>query len=342
MQTNSSIKCLFPSEGVIFSNWEEFSQKFYISEHLGPCVPEYHKIPQQFKIWYTICQELPILNSTGNIKSAINNLELVTTETIVDHYDLLISVSLIMHLTNSYLFHDKNNIPQSLPKQLAIPLNDICTKLGVKPSFGYIQTLFNWQRKDSSISHMALSNLSYRYSFTGTDDERIFFMLPIFADFCFGSIIRAIFECNKAIERCDIDGVIHFLKVVDDSWQTIIENMHYMKVFNDPKEFYFGLRRYLSGCHDKAVFPNKLQLEGVEGDNSKIDTEGASAGNDPCYQIFERAFGIKFNGDLANMENIFLSGFTTIHRDLIKFMENNSRIHDYLLQMENEKIKLSI
>ena len=82
----------------------------------------------------------------------------------------------------------------------------------------------------------------------------------------------------------------------------------------DPNYFYYGLRPYLDG-YKEVIY------EGVEdGMDKRITTLGGTAGYDPSYQIFERAFGITFTGDLEDVQTKLRVGMPARTRDLITEM----------------------
>jgi len=242
-------------------------------------------------------------------------------------------------MSQSYIFCNMKDLPQSLPRQIAIPLNNVCNKLSIKKSIGYTQNLYNWTKIDSSKSHKMLSNLSLRNSFTGSPDEGIFMLLSNWSDFYLAMMIKAIFEANRYIEQGDDEGIIQCLQEINEAWKEINSHMHVMYLQNDPQFYYTTVRPYLGGWSSKEQFPKGLLFEGVytsDGEEVTLDSEGGSAGNDPSFQIFERGMGIKMGGAIAESQKVMASGFIAPHKKLVDFMDQNSQIRAYVIERRSE------
>ena len=94
------------------------------------------------------------------------------------------------------------------------------------------------------------------------------------------------------------------------------------KVFTDlnGEYFYHVLRPFVQGFED--VYFEVLDV--------KISSNGGGAGGyDPLFQVFERAFGITYEGSLQNASSGFLKGMRHKSKGMIEFMEKNSQIKEY-------------
>ena len=47
-----------------------------------------------------------------------------------------------------------------------------------------------------TVNHEDLNNLKLRFSFTGKDDEEVFYLLSTLADFKMAKVIKSVFEVN--------------------------------------------------------------------------------------------------------------------------------------------------
>ena len=73
----------------------------------------------------------------------------------------------------------------------------LANNLGTKPSMGWAQNMCNWKLINDARDHLELSNLKLQFSFTGKDDEEIFYLLSNLADFRFAKAIKAAFKANQ-------------------------------------------------------------------------------------------------------------------------------------------------
>lgn len=80
----------------------------------------------------------------------------------------------------------------------------------------------------------------------------------------------------------------------------------------DPHYFYHDLRLYLFSYKD-VIF------RGVEDGGDKIiSSVGGNAGYDPSFQVFERGFGICFEGNYETIQIKLQEGMPINCRQLIK------------------------
>jgi len=234
-----------------------------------------------------------------------------------------------------------NNVPKSLPKQLAIPQYDVCNKLEIRKSLGYVHQLYNWRKIDPSKSHKSLANLSLKYNWTGLRDEEYFHLVANTAAFMFGTIFKAIFDINTAIEYGDKDTILTNFQKILDTWDDIMNNLTKMFEGNEPQNFYYKIRMFLTGFSNAKLFPDKFLFEGVfdeKGNEVRVEGEGGTVGCDPSFQIFERSFGINYKGDLAIQQNALKEGMVKPHRNLIKFLEEDSKIRGYVLWKKDPEL----
>jgi len=266
-------------------------------------------------------------------------LPLISTRDLMETNDLIMAATILIYLSQGFVFYKTDHISQSIPKQLAIPLHDVCSKLDVKSSMGFVQNLYCWKKIDENISSKSLSNVALRFSFTGTESEAIFFLLSVVADTYMGDVFKAIFEANKSIEQGDEDEFLKNLRQIDESWKAINDEMHTMHFKNDPFIFYGKLRPFLAGFQDKSKFPDGILYEGVftsTGKELRVSSEGGSVGNDPSFQMFERGMGIKFDGDIDTVQEYYATGFIGPHKKMVQFIEENTQLRSYVLQRQSE------
>ena len=76
-------------------------------------------------------------------------------------------------------------------------------------------------------------------------------------------------------------------------------NLKIMFERNSPDFFFKVIRCYLQGYLNKDIFPNGLLFDGIE---ISFACEGGSGGNSPSFQIYERALGIQFDGELEEVQ----------------------------------------
>ncbi len=82
--------------------------------------------------------------------------------------------------------------------------------------------------------------------------------------------------------------------------------------------FYNKIRPLLAGFQNvlfRGVYEDSIEV--------KVSSTGGTGGYDPSFQTFQKAFGIKFQGDLQNTQNVlFQQGMPERHRAAILYWKS--------------------
>jgi hypothetical protein len=112
-----------------YNDYAKFCDDFKVSTELGINIPEDVELPEKFRKWVEICDEVPELIKSKKMKEAVHNLELISTESLTEYNQLAAAFAVLNKIATSYLWGETPP-PQSLPKQIAIPFHDVSEKLG--------------------------------------------------------------------------------------------------------------------------------------------------------------------------------------------------------------------
>jgi len=319
-------------------NWNQVCQKYCLDEIYGVCLPAAPSLEKntKYKPWRDICERLPELNKKKSIRSAIAGLEDISTDDIKDTKDQIAAVSMLLLMTNSYLFCDMENIPTEIPSHLAKPLHELTRQLKVKNSLGYVQLLYNWRIVNPK-EPISLDNIDLRYSFTGLDDEKYFFMVSTCTDLLLAPMIRELIEAIQNASRNNNNLLLNNLTKVVELWKSVHAIMPEIHNRVDPQAFYNIVRPYIGGYHDTSMFPCGVKFGGVSPPSCCSRAEGGSTGNDPLYHIFEKALQITYKSPTGVAE-AYKTGFIEPHQKLVADIESTSTIRDYIKETKDAEL----
>ncbi|KAF8746074.1 hypothetical protein AX14_000137 [Amanita brunnescens Koide BX004] len=170
---------------------------------------------------------------------------------------------------------------KTVPKAIAVPLVQVSKRLGIAPVLTFADTvLWNCVSADpsQSLSMETLDNIRVLNVFSGTDDERYFYVSSAKAELRGIEMLR-IFEAYRDLPNVDnlttisklSRDLVRLAKIIDDI-SDIIQNV---RTNCDPEVFYQFVRPWYvgSGGEDGA----RWMYEGVP-ESDQVDLDGPSAG----------------------------------------------------------------
>ncbi|KAF7311355.1 hypothetical protein MKEN_01037400 [Mycena kentingensis (nom. inval.)] len=193
------------------------------------------------------------------------------------------------HLVLAWLVHyyvhsapePAEGVPFLVPKSIAVPLVAISKHLGIAPVLTFADTvLWNWEFADAS-KGFSIDNLRFVHLFSGTDDERNFYLTSARAEYVGVELLRIIDEYNNLP---DVEGdmaciskvardLTRLVKIIED----ISDVIQSVRAVVDPHVFYWQIRPWWEGSDSKGPDAPGWLYEGVE-DADKLDLSGPSAG----------------------------------------------------------------
>ncbi|KAF7322372.1 hypothetical protein HMN09_00015100 [Mycena chlorophos] len=171
--------------------------------------------------------------------------------------------------------------PFVVPKSLAVPLVAISQHLGIAPILTFADTvLWNWEFIDAS-KPFSIDNMRFVNLFSGTEDERNFYLTSAQAEFRGIEMLRIIDEYNNLPniegDMTAISKVARDLARLAGIIADISDIIQGVRAVVDPHVFYWDLRPWFEGSDAKGPEAPGWVYEGVE-DSDALDLSGPSAG----------------------------------------------------------------
>ncbi|KAM3138750.1 hypothetical protein pb186bvf_009129 [Paramecium bursaria] len=358
--------------------WEQFTsqQLFHDKYGISFIFDEDNSDTMNGKL-YSLCSQLPQLIKDGNLIQYAEDLRLEKIFDCEDDRKLIQYMSYLLYIVNGYLF-SQEQVPTRLPANLAEPLYFISQKLGVKPALGWIQNTCNWEIKDQTKDILDVTNLKCRYTFTGSRDEEVFFLISNSADIRLASNIKELFLINRELHllmsnnpvvgdiNCKVQNKVILNKFDLEQLRKIKGSINIgtfnglcervsdalLSIGKQFKEQALALKvMFEFNDPDFYYFTIRKYLQGFsnkqifpdglyfEGIDKSFHYEGGSGGNSPTFQIIERALGIVLDGFYGGVQEMMRVGMIEKHKDIIKTFHWHSLIKLFVLMSESKKMK---
>ena len=284
------------------------------------------RLSDPFESWERIADDLPSIIKSGKLKEKVDQLPLVTVNDRLlpnkQHWQRAYCV--ISFITQAYIREDDQCI--SLPKQLAVPLVDVSSNLGLPPSPCYAAfILWNWRLKNPD-EPVSTHNFKTALSFTGSEDEEWFYLIHIRIEHTAASGIKAVVACIEAMKKGDEQKVAQCLNIVAECISDIISIMKEMRLKCVPDTFYNNFRKFLSR-------PGGIKYEGTSDPEAMCKYPGASGVQSSIIPLFDIFLGIEYEeeGQVKSFLDKMRWHMPREHRQFLLEMSNEMNVREYAI-----------
>ena len=282
------------------------------------------RLPGPFESWERIADDLPSIIKSGKLREKVDQLPLVTVNdrSLPDKQHWQRAYCVVSFISQAYIWEDDQCI--SLPKQLAIPLVDVSSKLGLPPSPCYAAfILWNWCLKNPD-EPVSTHNFKTALSFTGSEDEEWFYLIHIRIELAAASGIKAVVACIEAMKKDDEQKVAQCLNIVAECISDIISIMKEMRLKCVPDTFYNNFRKFLSR-------PGGIKYEGTSDPEAMCKYPGASGVQSSIIPLFDIFLGIEYEeeGQVKSFLDKMRWHMPREHRQFLLEMSNEMNVREY-------------
>jgi indoleamine 2,3-dioxygenase len=162
---------------------------------------------------------------------------------------------------------------RSLPANLAVPLCDVCGRLGRPPILSYDgYALYNWKRFDPD-GPIALGNIDTIQNFVHLYDEHWFILVHVEIEALAGGLLRAIEAADAAMARGDAEAVSAAVAEVARTLWAQVAVLRRIPEKMDPALYYRLFRPYIRFFEDvvyEGVDRAPMSFRGETGAQSSV------------------------------------------------------------------------
>ncbi|GLB34781.1 putative tryptophan 2,3-dioxygenase [Lyophyllum shimeji] len=217
-------------------------------------------------------------------RSRIRAWPVLDTEVLESDHRLLQRAHMVLAWLVNFYVHSQEPSGDSasivVPRSLAVPLVAVSSRLGIAPVLTFADVvLWNCVPIDASMP-LSMDNIQFENLFSGTEDERNFYLASARAELRGVEMLRIIDDYSNLPAFTDwntISRVSRDLNRLAGIIGDINEIIQSVRPMCDPHVFYFDVRPWFEGSGAMGPHAPKWAYEGIEN-SDKLDLSGPSAG----------------------------------------------------------------
>ncbi|KAL1967333.1 hypothetical protein VTN77DRAFT_3379 [Rasamsonia byssochlamydoides] len=314
-----------------------------------PTEPPLRRLPNPYyNPWEDIMTDLPALIRSGDIRQKIRNLPALSTEKLHEEPEWRRAYLILAFLTHSYIWGGERP-EERLPPSISCPFLEVASYLELPPCATYAAlNLWNFttlsQNPDQDLTEP--DNLAILNSFTGTDDERWFFVISVAIEACGAKVIPLVLNAIGAANLRDHERVTQLLVEITDclaELSKILERMHEKCA---PAVFYHQIRPFLAGSKNMAAagLPRGVFYDQGDGSGEWRQYSGGSNAQSSLIQLFDIALGVEHwgSGEASSLkapppQRTFMMGMRNYmpgpHRRFLEYVAKIANIRSYAMSL---------
>jgi indoleamine 2,3-dioxygenase len=300
---------------------------FHVSGSRG-FVPEHDphdRLPEAFKPWDDAIAVLPELIRNGEVRRHIASMPELGIDGLISEGEQERAMVILSSLTMAHVWGGQT--PDfTLPRNVSVPFVGIARRLGRPPIVQHATlVLNNWRRLDRK-TPVAPDNLDTQATFTGTFDEKWFYLATLGVELAGAPAIAALAQA-VAYSRDGSDTEIEKpLAAVEAGIRDMTAALMRMKERCDPHVFYHKLRPFLAGWPAPGLI-----YSGAEAGPQMWS--GGSAAQSSLLQSIDAALGIEHDKAVTrDFLNAMLQYMPPKHRAFVAELRARSSIRKRALQ----------
>ncbi len=320
---------------------------------------------------------LPELNRGGRLVAAVDALPVCSAESLRSEPQLRRAYIVLCQLLHSYVHHP--NVPwerldpqgppppppstshdsgvRRVPRQLAVPLLQVCARLGLPPVLTAAVDLWNWRRRRpgdwgeeedgdrgqgvQAAGALRLDDLEIVSTMTGTDTEKYFHLVPCAIQACLGPVVVAMYlapnrlfaplisshssgmgEVSAEVVAA-VEESTSLFRQVRGAMTEAIKVLEMIPSRVDPDIFYHVYRPLLAG-----FYPDGVCLEIGETQTHMVHPKGPSAGQSAVFILLDLFLGVSHKGEPKQFQEEMSDHYLPrAHRQLITHFRQLVRQH---------------
>jgi len=145
-----------------------------------PTQPPLDNLPDEYyKPWEDVVKNLQGLILSKRLREVVEKLPVLSTDRLQDAQQWRRAYSILGFITHAYIWGG-NKPAERIPPSITIPFLETCDQLELPPVATYAGlVLWNWKPMFGTERTDTLSNLDMLHTFTGSMDEKWFYLVSV-------------------------------------------------------------------------------------------------------------------------------------------------------------------
>ncbi len=283
------------------------------------------RLPPPYRPWDDIIAELPALIENREIRRRIAGLPELDIEDLTNSGERERAMVILSSLTMAHVW--AGEAPDFiLPRNIAVPFVAVATRLGRPPIVQHATlVLNNWRRLDPT-QPPALENLDTQATFTGSSDEKWFYLATLGVELAAAPMITALATAVDRSRDATDQELERLLATVEPGIRAMTAALMRMRERCEPHVFYNRIRPYLAG------WPAPGLIYSGASETPQV-WSGGSAAQSALLQSIDAALGIEHEKPVTReFLDAMLQYMPPEHRAFVAELRSRSVIRERSLQ----------
>ncbi|KAJ5726692.1 Indoleamine 2-3-dioxygenase [Penicillium malachiteum] len=290
-----------------------------------------------YKPWERLAHHLPALLQSGQIRSKVDDLPLLTTDCLQTEPEWRRAYSILGFITHAYIWGGSSP-EDNLPTCLSKPFIEISEHLGLPPCATYAGlALWNYTAAPGA-DITDPDNLCTLTSFTGTTDEEWFIVISVAIEAKGGKLLTLMLDAVAAATAKEPELLAALLCQFTERLQDFNNTLKRMNERCTPEVFFHQIRPLLAGSKGMASAGLAYGVFYNDGNNSGEwrQYSGGSNAQSSLIQTFDIFLGVNHSatGGISGPTGYLMDMRTYMpapHRNFLGAFDDVSNIRSYVI-----------
>jgi indoleamine 2,3-dioxygenase len=262
-----------------------------------PTDPPLKSLPDSYYgPWEYVVKHLQGLILSKRLREVVDKLPVLSTDRLFGEPQWRRAHCVLSFITHAYVWGG-NRPAERVPPPVAIPFKETCEHLQLPPVATYADVvLWNWKPIFDAERVDTLANLDIIDTFTGSLDEKWFYLVSVAIEAKGGPLIPLMLRAIESVHYYDRETVKQCLRVFAETLDEIGTTLNRMYDECDPHIFYHRIRPFLAGSKNMgdAGLPNGVIFDdgGPINKQHYVQFSGGSNAQSSIIQFFDLVLSI--------------------------------------------------
>jgi indoleamine 2,3-dioxygenase len=263
-----------------------------------PNSPPLERLPDSYyEPWEHVMTNMHGLILSKRLREVVDTLPILSTDRLSNVAEWRRAYSILAFITHGYIWGGWKPADR-IPPSISIPFGAACKRLELPPVATYAGlVLWNWKPIFANEPVDTLANLDTIDTFTGSLDEKWFYLISIAIESRGAPIIPMMLRAIKAARDGDRDMVIRCLQSFAERLSELKDMLAQMYDNCDPHVFYYRIRPFLAGSKNMAAagLPRGVIFDngGAINRQKYVQFSGGSNAQSSIIQFFDIVLGVE-------------------------------------------------
>ena len=275
-------------------------EDFDVSSENGflPTQPPLEALPDSYyEPWEYVVKNLQGLILSKRLREVVDKLPVLSTDRLFGEPQWRRAYSVLAFISHAYVWGGKRPA-ERVPPPISIPFLATCDHLELPPVATYAGlVLWNWKPIFDTEQVDTLANLDMIDTFTGSLDEKWFYLVSVAIEAKGGALIPLMLHAIQAAGRGDAKTVTQCLRTFAERLDDIGATLTRMYDECDPHVFYHRIRPFLAGSKNMADagLPNGVIFDdgGPMNKQRYVQFSGGSNAQSSIIQFFDLVLSVE-------------------------------------------------